>query len=236
MMDELSKEVKKSINARYFHKQRVSDEKKRAVLDTIRQQRNNRISYKGNRYKEWISVAVCCFLLFFLGQFTLEQLSSNKEHNAMVANQINHFPIYLQGKVIANKQHIRLFGKSKLSEGSLITIEFKEIDASKPLIKKMVNVDKNGNFEWTEKRPEKLDEYVLTVKFLPEEQSQAIQAQYGKKGQHIDDKEIGYFNYSIEGQKYSGIKLYDRILKLDYFESGVGNSSQSTILLDALPK
>jgi hypothetical protein len=236
MMDELSKEVKKSINARYFHKQRVSDEKKKAVLDTIRQQRNNKISYKGNRYKEWISVTVCCFLLFFLGQFTLNQIAANKTQDSQGNEQRNSISIKLKGNVIANKKHIRLFGKSQLPEGAFITTRLQGLEGEKLLIEKMVKVDRKGNFEWTEKRPDRLKEYVLIVSFLPEEQTKAIQAKYGKRGERIENSETGKFKYLIKGKEYTGLKLYDRIIKLDYFEDGVGDSSQSTFLLNTLPK
>ncbi|MGM0854747.1 MAG: hypothetical protein ACQEWI_19410 [Bacillota bacterium] len=135
--------------------------------------------------------------------------------------------IEILGNVKSIGSNIAVNGTSTLEGSSEIKIELKDLEAETVLQENTVIVDADGNYSLNFSRENREEDQKLVFSFNPEEQSEDIQKIYGANGENISENSPGLFQYSINGNEYSSIQMFDFIYKVVK-----GSAGQRTFLTE----
>jgi type 1 fimbria pilin len=135
--------------------------------------------------------------------------------------------VEISGNVKSVGNNISVNGTTKLEGGSKIKVDLRELETDSVLQENTVKVDEEGNYGLNFSRDNKEEDQKLVVSFHPEDQTEDIKKIYGAKGENISENSTGLFQYSKEGNEYTGIQMFDFIYKVVK-----GSAGQRTFLLD----
>jgi type 1 fimbria pilin len=128
--------------------------------------------------------------------------------------------IEILGNVKTVGNNISVNGTSTLEGGSEIKVELEKLGTNTILNENAVKVDEDGNYSLNFSRENREEDQKLVVSFHPEEQPEEIQKIYGANGENISENSPGLFQYSIDGDEYTGVQMFDFIFRVVKGETG----------------